>query len=283
MSEIVCGDSLVLLRGVPEDSVDLIVTSPPYNVGIKYDVYGDSLPLADYNDWLKKVCRELYRIIRPNCNIFINICDIGVSNRDAVGENKIGNRGNFYVIPNHVVIVEEMRRIGAQYLHPIFWKKPSNHSAQFGANARFCGTYPYPRNCHVPSEVEYILHFRKNGVWKKVDKDIKEQSKLSKERWLELSSQVWEFNGTQNKEHPAQFPIELPLRCIDGWSFVSDLVLDPFIGAGNTAVACQQRNRNYLGFDISLEYCRITEERLKTVSRSSTSSYAITSPNGEKS
>ena len=135
-------------------------------------------------------------------NIFINICDVGVSNRDASGKNKIGSRGNFYVIPHHAVVIREMGQCGAQYLHPIFWKKPSNHSSQFGANARFCGTYPYPRNCHVPSEVEYILHFRKNGVWKKVDKSIKERSRVSKERWLELSSQIWEFNGSKNKNHP---------------------------------------------------------------------------------
>ncbi len=262
MNQVICGDSLVLLKTMEENSVELVVTSPPYNVGIGYDVCDDARPLAEYHDWLRTICQELYRVIKPNCNVFINICDIGVSNRDASGENKIGTRGNFYVIPNHIVIVEEMRRIGAQYLHPIFWKKPSNHSSQFGANARFCGTYPYPRNCHVPSEVEYILHFRKNGIWKKVDKAIKEQSKVSKERWLELSSQIWEFNGTSNREHPAQFPVELPLRCIDGWSFVGDLVLDPFAGAGNTLVACERRKRKYLGFDISPEYCELARKRI---------------------
>ena len=264
MSDIRCGDSLALLRELPESSVELVVTSPPYNVGIKYDACADDKPVEDYHNWLREVCGQLFRVIKPNCNIFINICDIGVSNRDAAGEHRIGTRGNFYVVPNHMVVIEEMRRVGAQYLHPIFWKKPSNHSSQFGANARFCGTYPYPRNCHVPSEVEYILHFRKNGIWEKVEKDRKEQSKLTKERWLELSSQVWEFNGTQNKKHPAQFPTELPLRCVEGWSFVGDLVLDPFMGAGNTAIACKMRGRNYLGFDISPAYCQLTRDRLCT-------------------
>ena len=259
-NKIVCGDSLTLLREMKDESVELIVTSPPYNVGIHYDVYNDSRPLEDYHQWLGEVCCEMYRVVKPNCNIFINICDVGVSNRDASGKNKIGSRGNFYVIPHHAVVIREMGQCGAQYLHPIFWKKPSNHSSQFGANARFCGTYPYPRNCHVPSEVEYILHFRKNGVWKKVDKSIKERSRVSKERWLELSSQIWEFNGSKNKNHPPQFPIELPLRCIEGWSFVEDTVLDPFMGAGNTAIACKKTNRNYIGFDISEEYCNLAKK-----------------------
>ena len=262
-NSVVCGEALNLFTHLSEGSIDLIVTSPPYNVGIEYDVYKDSLKVEEYHFWLRQVCQQIFRVLKPNCNAFINICDIGVSNRDAADQHKIGSRGNFYVVPHHTVVIDAMMNAGAQYLHPIFWKKPSNHCAQFGANARFCGTYPYPRNCHVPSEVEYILHFRKNGIWQGVDKSTKEASRLTKERWLQLSGQVWDFNGQRDNQHPAQFPLELPLRCIDGWSFVGDLVLDPFLGAGTTAVAASLRNRKYLGFELSKPYCELAERRIQ--------------------
>lgn len=262
-NQIVCGDSLSVLAEMPENSVELIVTSPPYNVGIEYDVYDDKRPIEQYHEWLRLACRAMFRVIKPNCNIFINICDVGVSNRDAMGDRKIGNRGNFHVIPHHIIVIDEMLKLGAQYMHPIFWKKPSNHSSQFGANARFCGTYPYPRNCHVPSAIEYILHFRKNGVWQKVPKEIKAASKVTPERWMQLSDQVWEFNGTADRTHPAQFPLELPLRCIEGWSFVNDLVLDPFCGIGNTCLVCVQKNRRYVGIELSPAYCEIAKARIQ--------------------
>jgi len=258
-----CGDSSNLLSQLDSDSIDLIVTSPPYNVGMDYDEYKDDMGISDYHKWLRKMCRKLFRVINPNANIFINIGDIGVSNRDAKGSHKIGERGNFYVVPRHIVVIEEMVRIGCQFLNPIFWSKPSNHKSQFGASARFCGTYPYPANCHVPSQVEYVLHFRKNGRYVKVDREKKEQSIISKERWFEISSQIWSFNGVHDKAHPATFPIELPTRCIEGWSFVGDTVLDPFMGIGTTAFACVNLNRQFIGFDMSQKYCSEAEQRIK--------------------
>lgn len=264
LNKIIRGDCLKVMADMPEGSIDLIVTSPPYNVGKPYSDYDDKRDLAEYHDWLRRVCRAMYRVIKPNSNVFVNICDVGISNRDATGEHRIGERGNFYVVPNHVVVIGEMVAAGAQYLHPIIWEKPSNHASQFGASARFCGTYPYPKNCHVPSEIEYVLHFRKNGLYEKVDKAVKEKSKLTKERWMQLSGQIWKFNGvTNSKNHPAQFPVELPLRCIEGWSFVGDTVLDPFMGAGATAVAAVRAGRNYVGIDLSESYCEMAKEKLQ--------------------
>lgn len=264
INKIICGDCLELMEFLPENSIDLIVTSPPYNTSKPYDTYDDKLDFSDYHNWLRKICKEAYRVIKPNSNIFINICDVGISNKDAKDEHRIGERGNFYVVPNHIVVIKEMIEAGAQYLNPIIWRKPSNHNSQFGANARFCGTYPYPKNCHVPSEIEYILRFRKNGLYQKVSKDKKEKSIVSKERWMQLSNQIWEFNGVVgNKDHPAQFPIELPSRCIEGWSFVDDVVLDPFMGVGATAIACKKLKRNYIGFELSYNYCEIVENKLQ--------------------
>lgn len=256
------GDCLELIKQVPDGSIDLIITSPPYNIGKDYGEYDDNLETEQYHKWLSDICAELYRVIKPNGNIFINICDVGVSNKDAKGKHKIGERGNFYVIPHHIVVIDAMIKNGAQYSNPIIWKKPSNHKSQFGANARFCGTYPYPANCHIPSEIEYVLRFRKNGKFQKVDKNIKEKSKVTKERWMELSSQIWEFNGVSKmKNHPAQFPVELPKRCIEGWSFIGDTVLDPFMGLGTTAIACIEMSRNYIGFELSENFLNLSLKR----------------------
>jgi len=262
--ELIQGDCLEKMKDIPDGSIDLIVTSPPYNIGKNYGTYKDDLPLDEYYKWLALCCAEMFRVIKPNRNIFINICDIGVSNKDAEGEHRIGERGNFYVIPHHVVVISEFIKMkNAQYLNPIIWKKPSNHISQFGANARFCGTYPYPANCHIPSEIEYILHFRKNGKFEKVDNDIKSMSKISKKRWMELSNQLWEFNGVSSmKSHPAQYPIELPKRCVEGWSFCKDVVLDPFMGIGTTGVVCKNLNRNFIGIELDPEYFEIAEKRI---------------------
>lgn len=259
------GDCLTLLSSIPEHSIDLIVTSPPYNVNIPYSNYDDNKKFTDYHQWLKEVCVSLYRVIKPNSNIFINICDVGISNKDATGVHRIGERGNFYVIPNHMIVIQAMIDIGAQYLNPIIWRKPSSCKSQFGANARFCGTYPYPKNCHVPSEIEYILRFRKNGLYEKVEKERKLQSIITKERWMQLSGQIWEFNGVNSKIHPAQFPLELPLRCIEGWSYIGDTVLDPFMGIGTTALACKKLGRHYIGIDVSKEYCQYSINKLRSL------------------
>jgi modification methylase len=266
INKIIYGDCLKSFKEIPDNSIDLVVTSPPYNAARNYMDYDDNLPLDSYHAFLKNVCSEVFRVIKPNGNIFINICDIGISNRDAKGDKKIGERGNFYVIPHHVVIVSHMLTLkNCQYLNPIIWRKPSNCKSQFGTNARFAGTYPYPASLHVPSEIEFILHFRKNGIYQKVDKQIKEKSRLTKERWFEISSQIWEFNGVNSKEHPAQFPVELPARCIEAWSFIGDVVLDPFMGLGTTAVAAKERGRNFIGFELSPNYCQMARERVASL------------------
>jgi DNA modification methylase len=154
LNQIINIDCLEAFKNMPDNSIDLIVTSPPYNLKKPYSNYSDDLPLEEYHGWLCSVCTEMFRVIKPNSNIFINICDAGVSNRDAEGDRKIGERGNFYVIPHHVVVISHMLTLkNAQYLNPIIWRKPSNCKSQFGVNGRFAGTYPYGGNCHVPSEI----------------------------------------------------------------------------------------------------------------------------------
>lgn len=263
MNRILQGNCVEILETIKTNSIDLIVTSPPYNVKKGYQEYNDDIDLESYYSFLMIVCKELFRIIKPNHHIFVNIADIGISNRDAFGIHKIGNRGNFYVIPHHCKVIDIFQSLGAQVLRTIIWHKPTNCNTQFGGNGRFCGTYPYPRNCHISSELEFIVHFRKNGKYKKVETEIKEASRLTKGRWLELSGQIWKFNGVVNqKEHPAQFPVELPLRCVEGWSMIQDVVLDPFIGFGTTAIACMMRNRQYLGIELSPKYVELANKRI---------------------
>lgn len=257
---VVNANCLKELKNLEEGSIDLIVTSPPYNMGKGYDGYNDNREWGEYLGFLESFCIEAYRVIKPNGHIFVNVADRGISNKDA--EKKVGSRGNFHVFPTHSFIINYFYSLEAHYLNPIIWVKSQGCSTQFGSSGRFSGSYPFPNNCHTPSEFEYILHFRKNGKKVKVSKEIKEKSRLSKDRWYEISSQIWNVNNTRNPKHPAVFPLEIPKRLIEGWSFKGDIVLDPFAGVGNTAIAAKKLERRSLSIEISSYYCSLITKGL---------------------
>jgi len=124
------------------------------------------------------------------------------------------------------------------------------------------GSFPYPRNGIIKIDYEFILVFKKPGNSLKVSKDIKEQSKLSKEEWNEYFSGHWNFNGEKQIQHLAMFPEELPKRLIKMFSFVDDTVLDPFLGSGTTILAAKHLNRNSIGYEINAEFLPIIEEKV---------------------
>jgi len=142
----------------------------------------------------------------------------------------------------------------------IIWQKPTTMNTTGGATVM--GSFPYPRNGIIKIDYEFILIFKKHGYPPKISKELKEKSKLSKEEWNEYFSGHWNFNGEKQTEHLAMFPEELPKRLIKMFSFVGDIVLDPFLGSGTTTLAAKNLNRNSIGYEINEKFLSIIKEKI---------------------
>jgi len=221
---------------LPENSVHLIITSPPYNVGKEYD---ENLSLEEYRNFLKRVFSECFRILVDGGRICVNIANIG--------------RKPY--IPLHAFLIQDMLDIGFIMRGEIIWNK-GNSGVSTAWGSWKSASNPVLRDVH-----EYILVFQK-GSFKRNNKD--KESTISKEEFLEYTKSIWSFKPESAKKvrHPAPFPLELPKRCIQLYSFKGDVILDPFCGSGTTCLAAKQLNRYYIGYEIKEEYCKIAEKRL---------------------
>lgn len=245
---------------IPNKSVQLIVTSPPYwqlkdygtdgQIGFKdsYEGYVNNLNL---------VWSECFRILECGCRLCINIGDQFA--RSAY-------YGRYKVVPIHTEIVRFCETIGFDYMGSIVWQKPTSMHTTGGGNVM--GSFPYPRGGIVKVDYENILLFKKTGKAKPVSKDIMEKSKLSVEEWNEYFSSHWTFCGARQDKHIAVFPEELPKRLIKMFSFVGDTVLDPFMGSGTAALAASNLNRNSIGYEINKDFRIFYEEKVVLVNKS---------------
>jgi len=221
---------------IPDNSVHLIITSPPYNVGKEYD---ENLSLDEYRNFLKRVFSECFRVLVDGGRVCINIANIG--------------RKPY--IPLHAFIIQDMLEIGYLMRGEIIWDK-GNSGVSTAWGSWKSASNPVLRDVH-----EYILVFQK-GSFKRERKN--KEDTISKEEFLEFTKSIWSFKPESAKKvgHPAPFPIELPKRCIQLYSFKKDVVLDPFCGSGTTCLASKQLGRYYIGYDIKEEYCKIAQKRL---------------------
>jgi len=235
------------MEELPDSSVHLVVTSPPYNVGKEYD---ENLSLSEYRDLLRRVFSEVYRVLVPGGRICVNLA----------------NLGRTPYLPLHAFISQDL--IELQYLMrgEILWDKGGSASRSTAWGSWLSPTNPTLRDTH-----EYILVFCKQGYYRPL-KDRKPT--ISKEEFLEYTKSVWHFAAEPAKKtgHPAPFPVELPYRCIQLYTAEGDVVLDPFMGAGATALAAKKTNRKYLGYDIERKYCDIAELRLNLAKEDQTAS-----------
>ena len=252
-AKIIIGDS----RAMPEietATIDLVVTSPPYwqikDYGAPGQIgYGQGL--HQYLTDLFHTWGECFRVLRPGSRLCLNIGD--QFTRAAV-------YGRYKVIPLHAEFIGQCERIGFDYLGSIIWQKKTTLNTSGGANVM--GSYPYPKNGLVEIDYEFILIFKKPGEVRKVSKEVKEASKLTKEEWKEYFSGHWYFGGARQLGHEAMFPEELPRRLIRMFSFQGDTVLDPFLGSGTTVKAALELGRNALGYEINENFLEILEEKL---------------------
>jgi len=251
--KILFGDSR-FMKEVGDESVNLIITSPPY---WQLKDYGHSEQIGfddsyeKYINNLNVVWAECERILKKGSRLCINIGDQFA---------RSVYYGRYKVIPIRTEIIRFCETIGFDYMGAIIWQKVTTSNTTGGASVM--GSYPFPRNGIIKIDYEFILLFKKLGKSPTVSKEIKEASKMTNEEWNEYFSGHWNFSGERQNGHIAKFPEELPKRLIKMFSFLGETVLDPFLGSGTTTLAAKNLNRNSIGYEINEKFKQIIENRL---------------------
>lgn len=229
------------MKQLPDNSVHLMVTSPPYNVGKEYD---NDLSIDEYRAMLINVWRETHRVLVDGGRACINIANIGRKPYIAL----------------NTLIGADMNDLGFLMRGEIIWNK----AASAGGSCAW-GSWKSPSNPVLRDTHEYIMIFCKNEFGRnKVDKSKKEAT-ITRDEFLEYTKSIWTFNTESAKrvKHAAPFPLELPRRLIQLYTYKNDIVLDPFMGSGTTAIAAAKSERNYIGYELSKKYIDICESRIK--------------------
>jgi site-specific DNA-methyltransferase (adenine-specific) len=247
-------------RAIPyiaDESVHLVVTSPPYWTLKRYnDGPGQLGHVADYQrflDELGAVWSEAYRVLLPGSRLVCVVGDVCLSRRQ---------HGRHVVVPLHADICVMCRKIGFDNLNPIIWHKIANAQYEVNNGSGFLGK-PYEPNAIIKNDIEFILMQRKPGGYRKPTEAQRRASKLTKEEHAEWFRQFWNMGGASTQHHPAPFPLELAYRLVRMFSFQGDTVLDPFCGTGTTMLAAMKCERNSIGIDIDRDYCRMAAARLR--------------------
>ena len=253
LHQIVIGDAR-RMRRVADESVHLVVTSPPYwqlkDYGDKNQIgFNDSYD--DYINNLNLVWNECRRVLADGCRLCVNIGDQFA---------RSVYYGRYKVIPIRTEIIRFCETVGFDYMGTIIWQKTTTMNTTGGASVM--GSYPYPRNGIVKIDYEFILLFKKPGAPPPVSAARKERSKLTAEEWNRYFTGHWNFRGERQAKHLAMFPVELPTRLIKMFSFAGDTVLDPFAGSGTTALAAMNLERNSIGYEINPKFVDIIREKL---------------------
>ena len=251
--KIITGDSRQMTE-IEDKSVHLVITSPPYwqlkDYGTEDQIgYNDSY--EKYINNLNLVWKESYRVLNNGCRLCVNIGDQFA---------RAVYYGRYKVVPIRTEVIKFCEAIGFDYMGAVIWQKKTTTNTTGGAS--LMGSYPTPRNGIISIDYEFILLFKKLGTPIKPEKELKEQSKMTKEEWKEYFTGHWNFGGTKQDGHIAMFPEELPKRLIKMFSFVGDTVLDPFLGSGTTSLASRNLNRNSVGYEINPDFIPYVKRKL---------------------
>ena len=235
-------DCLEGMKQIADSSIDLIVTSPPYNAGVDYgECYNDNKPLHEYLGFLRQVFTECFRVIKKGGRVVINIANTG--------------RKPYIPLSSYINIM--MIEIGYLCRGEIIWDK----GASVGSSCAW-GSWRSPSNPSLRDVHEYILVYSK-GDYKHNKKDG--IATIGSEEFTTYTKSIWQMKTESAKklQHPAPYPITLPTRIIRLYSWYNDVILDPFMGSGTTAVAAVREHRKFIGFEISEEYWRKAMKRIK--------------------
>jgi DNA modification methylase len=264
--KIITGDSRNMTE-VLDESAHLIITSPPYwqlkDYGNKKQI-GFNDTYEEYINNLNLVWNECHRVLHKGCRLCINIGDQFARSIYY---------GRYKVIPIRTEIIKFCETIGFDYMGAIIWQKVTTCNTTGGATVM--GSFPYPRNGILKLDYEFILVFKKYGKQPKVNREIKDKSKLTKEEWNQYFTGHWNFSGEKQEKHLAMFPEELPRRLIKMFTFIGDTILDPFLGSGTTSLAAKNLDRNSIGYEINEEFLPLIKEKLKYNQRTIFQKYEI--------
>ena len=233
-------DDILTTKVVENSSIDLIITSPPYNVDIKYSSHNDEMPYSEYLDFTEEWVSKCYDLAKDDGRFCLNI---------PLDKNKGGQQS---VCADLTTIV---KKVGWKYHSTIIWNE-QNISRRTAWGSWLSASAPY---VIAPVEVIVVLYKKR---WKRESgSKISDINKAEFQKW---TNGVWNFSGESKRKvgHPAPFPVELPKRCIKLFSFVGDTILDPFLGSGSTLVACSQTRRKGIGIEIDQGYCEIAKRRV---------------------
>ncbi len=253
------------LDWIPDASVHLVVTSPPYWTLKEYNAHpgqlGHVTAYETFLDELDKVWRHCFRVLVEGGRLVCVVGDVCLARRR--------NKGRHMVIPLHADISVRCRRVGFDYLTPILWHKIANASYEVENGSSFLGK-PYEPNAIIKNDLEYVLMLRKPGAYRKPTEEQRERSRIGKAEHARWFRSIWaDVPGTSTRNHPAPFPLELATRLVRMFSFVGDAVLDPFLGTGTTVIAAVNHQRHALGVEIDPAYfgqaMRRVDGELKTL------------------
>ena len=231
---------------LPDNCVHLVVTSPPYNASKAYD---EDLSLSEYLRLLEDVFRECYRVLSSGGRIVVNVANLG--------------RKPYIPLTSHINLI--MHEIGFLHRGEVIWDKSASAGSSCAWGSFQSASNPCLRDIH-----EYLLIFSKGEYKLSRSKEERENGRIdtiTKDDFIHQTKSIWSFptESARRVNHPAPFPLELPRRCIEMFTFSGDVVFDPFVGSGSTAVAAKMTGRKYFGCDISSEYCKIAEQRISLV------------------
>ena len=225
---------------LPDCSVHMMVTSPPYNVGKEYD---EDLTIEEYLGFLRRIWQETYRVLVPGGRMCINVA----------------NLGRKPYIPLNAYISGQAIQLGFLMRGEVIWNKAASASPSTAWGSWKSAANPTLRDVH-----EYILIFCKDTF--KRQNPAGRASTISRDEFLEYNKSVWNFSAESARKvgHPAPFPVELPRRLIQLYTFENEIVLDPFMGSGQTAIAAVKSNRRYIGYELYQEYVDLALKRIKS-------------------
>jgi len=226
------------MKKIPNNSIHLAITSPPYNVGKDYDNHNDSMSYQDYLNWLNEVWEQTKRILTSGGRFALNIAPTGIKD----------------FTPLHHDFTNQFRKLGMKFRTEIIWYK------QTMLKRTAWGSFKSPANPHIIPSWEYVLIFSKDQDRLDGNPDMAD---ITKEDFMKFSDGFWEIRPeTKRKGHPAPFPEELIYRLIKYYSYKKNNVLDMFGGTGTVAAVAAKTNRNFLHIDISPQYCQVAQNRV---------------------